>query len=89
MRILRHGRGNPETELDREIKSPPTGEAILTEKGGTPEVVGESDRLIVLRARESRVHGEGASEVTQPTKETSPRQVELILEANLPVGNSE
>jgi hypothetical protein len=52
-------------------------------------VGGESDRLIVLRARESRVHGEGAGEVTQPTKETSHRQVELIHEANLPVGNSE
>jgi hypothetical protein len=32
------------------------------------EVDGESDWRIVLRARESRVHGEGASRVTQPAK---------------------
>ena len=50
---------------------------------------GESDRLIVLRAWESHVQGEGVGEVTQPTKETSPGQVEPIHEANLPVGNSE
>jgi hypothetical protein len=52
-------------------------------------VGGESDRLIVLRARESRVHGEGAGKVTEPTKETSSRQVELGHEANLPVGTSD
>ena len=50
---------------------------------------GESDWLIVLRARESRVHGEGASKVTQPTKETSIRHAGLAYEANLPVGYSE
>jgi hypothetical protein len=40
------------------------GEAIPTEKGGRPEAVGESDRLIVLWARESRVHGKGVGKVT-------------------------
>ena len=65
------------------------GEAILTETGGRPEADGESDRLIVLRARESRVHGEGAGKVTQPAKGTSSRHEGLGHEANLPAGNSE
>ena len=47
MRILRHVRGNPETELDRNL-SISCREVILTEEGGRPEVVGESDRCIVL-----------------------------------------
>jgi hypothetical protein len=52
-----------------EASSRPTGEAIPTKEGGTPEAVGESDRLIVLQAWESRVQGEGAGKVTQPALE--------------------
>ncbi len=36
---------------------------------------GESDPFIVLRVRESRVHGKGADKVTQPAKETSTEYV--------------
>jgi hypothetical protein len=69
--------------------SPRTALNITSLPSGRPEVVGESDWLIVLRARESRVHGEGASKVTQPAKETSSRRGGLGHEANLPAGNSE
>jgi hypothetical protein len=71
-----------------ETGAQPAGEAILTEKGGRPEVVGESDRLIVLRARESRVHRKGVGKVTQPAKETSTGQEGPEHEANLPAGYS-
>jgi hypothetical protein len=52
----------------REIPaSPPPGgtarQAVKREEGGT--LSGKSDSPIVLRARESRVHGEGASKVTR------------------------
>jgi group II intron reverse transcriptase/maturase len=61
--------------------SPRTALNITSLPSGRPEVVGESDWLIVLRARESRVHGEGASKVTQPAKETSSRRGGLGHEA--------
>jgi hypothetical protein len=47
MRLLRHRRGNPDTELCRSLKRP-TGEAVPTEEGGQLVAGGESDRLILL-----------------------------------------
>jgi hypothetical protein len=62
-RIMRHARGNPETELGRDL-SRPRQVMLTTEKGGGLKVDEESDRPIVLRARESRAHGEGVGRVT-------------------------
>ena len=50
----------------------------------------ESDRLIVLRERESRSQGEGADVNTKPAKETlTEHEGTDDNSANLPVGNSE
>ena len=70
-RIMRHARGNPETELGRDL-SRPRQVRLTTAKGGGLKVDEESDRPIVLRARESRAHGEGVGRVTYLVKETSP-----------------
>jgi hypothetical protein len=62
-RIMRHARGNPETELGRDL-SRPRQVRLTAAKGGGLKVDEESDRPIVLRARESRAHGEGVGRVT-------------------------
>ena len=48
----------------------------------------ESDQLIVLRERESRLHGKGAGGSTQSAKETSAGLSGRITDANLTAGNS-
>ena len=49
----------------------------------------ESDQLIVLSERESRLQGEGADVNTKPTKETLTEHEGTDDSANLPVGDSE
>jgi hypothetical protein len=88
MRILRHARGNPETELGRHLRRA-RQVGLTTEKGEGSKVGEASDRLIVLGARESRVHGEGVGRVTELAKETSPGHEESVYEANLTAGNSD
>lgn len=77
MRILRHKRGNPETELGRSLSISYTGKFIQQKTWRMAESNGESDPFIVLRARESRVHGKGTDKVTQLAKETSTGYVGL------------
>jgi hypothetical protein len=85
---MRHARGNPETELGRHL-SRTRQVGLTTEKGEGPKAGKASDRLIVLRARESRVQGEGVGRVTALVKETSPGHVGPVYEANLTASNSE
>jgi len=49
----------------------------------------ESDQLIVLSERESRLQGEGADVNTKPTKETLTEHEGTDTSANLTVGDSE
>jgi hypothetical protein len=49
----------------------------------------ESDQLIVLSERESRLQGEGADVNTKPAKETLTGHEGPETSANLNVGNSE
>ena len=49
----------------------------------------ESDQLIVLSERESRLQGEGADVDTKPTKETLTGHEGTDTSANLTVGDSE
>ena len=49
----------------------------------------ESDQLIVLGERESRLQGEGADVNTKPAKETLTGHDGPDISANLTVGNSE
>ena len=49
----------------------------------------ESDQLIVLSERESRLQGEGADVNTKPTKETLTEHEGTDHSANLTVGDSE
>src|SRR5260370_26709450 len=58
-------------------------------KEGEPKVIWESDQLIVLSERESRLQGEGADVDTKPAKETLTEHEGTDHSANLPVGNSE
>jgi hypothetical protein len=58
-------------------------------KEGELKTSWESDQLIVLRERESRLQGEGADEDTKPAKETLTAHEGTDHSANLPVGNSE
>ena len=58
-------------------------------KEGEPKTSWESDQLIVLRERESRLQGEGADVDTKPAKETLTEHEGTDNSANLPVGNSE
>ena len=71
MRILRHNKGNLETELGRSLSVFFAGKLIQRKNRRIANGNGESDPFIVLRARESRVHGKGADKVTQLAKETS------------------
>ncbi len=71
MRILRRKKGNPETSLGLSLSIPYAGKLVQRKNRRMAEGNGESDPLIVLRARESRVHGKGADKVTQLAKETS------------------
>ena len=52
-------------------------------------VIWESDQLIVLSERESRLQGEGAGVDTKPTKETLTAPAGAEHSANLPVGDSD
>ena len=56
---------------------------------GAPKTTWESDQPIVLRERESRLHGEGADVDKQPTKETLTGLLGQKDSANLPDGNSD
>ena len=58
-------------------------------KEGEPKTSWESDQLIVLRERESRLQGEGADVNTKPTKETLTGHEGPDTSANLTVGDSE
>ena len=58
-------------------------------KEGEPKTSWESDQLIVLSERESRLQGKGADVDTQPAKETLTEHEGTDDSANLPVGNSE
>jgi hypothetical protein len=58
-------------------------------KEGEPKNIWESDQLIVLSERESRLQGEGADVDTKPAKETLTEHEGTDNSANLPVGNSE
>ena len=49
----------------------------------------ESDQLIVLGERESRLQGEGADVDTKPAKETLTEHEGTDTSANLTVGDSE
>ena len=59
------------------------------QKTGVLKTSSESDKLIVLRARESRAQGEGAEVSTKPAKETLTEHEGTADSANLPVENSE
>ena len=56
---------------------------------GEPKTSWESDQLIVLSERESRLQGKGADGDTEPTKETLTAHEGTDDSANLPVGDSE
>src|SRR2546427_10611337 len=58
-------------------------------KEGELKTTWESDQLIVLSERESRLQGEGAEVDTKPAKETLTEHEGTDNSANLPVGNSE
>ena len=58
-------------------------------KEGEPKSSWESDQLIVLRERESRLQGKGADVDTKPAKETLTEHEGTDSSANLTVGNSE
>jgi len=58
-------------------------------KEGEPRNLWESDQLIVLSERESRLQGEGADVDTKPAKETLTEHEGPDHSANLPVGISE
>ena len=77
MRILRHKKGNLETKLGRSPSIFYAGKSLQQQNWRMTDGDGESDLLIVLRLRESRVHGEGADKVTQLAKETFTRYVGL------------
>jgi hypothetical protein len=70
MRILSHIRGNPDTEVSRNLNRTECRVCFANLIEGGQKIVGKTDWPIVLRVRESRIHGEGASRVTQPAKET-------------------
>ena len=70
MRIMSHSRGNLETEVSRNLHLTSYQVRLANPIEGGRKTVGKSDWLIVLRVRESRIHGEGVSRVTQPAKET-------------------
>src|SRR5450756_320972 len=57
-------------------------------KRGWPMASGESDWSIVLRERESCLHGEGTNKHTQPAKETWSGLQDWRNHANLTAGNS-
>ena len=59
------------------------------QKKVNPKSNWESEQLIVLRERESRLQGEGAAVDTKPTKETLTEHEGTDDSANLPVGDSE
>jgi len=62
MRLLRHARGNPDTGLCRSLgmRGPAMWQVGLVDrKASRTMAIGESDRLVVLGAWESHVHGEG------------------------------
>ncbi len=58
-------------------------------KEGEPKSRRESEQLIVLSERESRLQGEGAAVDTKPTKETLTGHEGTDDSANLPGGDSE
>ena len=60
-----------------------------TETIGELKTSWESDQLIVLSERESRLQGEGADVNTQPAKETLTVHEGTGTSANLTVGDSE
>ena len=60
-----------------------------TETTGELTTSWESDQLIVLSERESRLQGEGAEVDTQPAKETLTEHEGTDTSANLTVGDSE
>ena len=68
---MSHVRGNPETEVGRNLNRTGYRVHLANPIEGGRKTVGKSDWPIVLGARESRVHGEGASRGTESTEETS------------------
>jgi len=64
MRIMSHARGNPETEVSRNLPRTYYQVRLANLIEGGRKTVGKSDWPILLGARESRVHGEGASRGT-------------------------
>src|SRR2546427_1769694 len=58
-------------------------------KEGELKTTWESDQLIVLSERESRLQGKGADVDTKPAKETLTGHEGTDNSANLPVGDSE
>jgi hypothetical protein len=65
------------------------GVSKADQKIGELKTSWESDQLIVLSERESRLQGEGADVDTKPAKETLTEHEGTEYSANLPVGNSE
>jgi hypothetical protein len=66
-----------------------SGVSEADQKTGELKTSWESDQLIVLSERESRLQGEGADVDTKPAKETLTEHEGTDDSANLPVGNSE
>ena len=77
------------TELGRPNWFLEVGVGEADQKTGAPKTNWESDQLIVLSERESRLQGEGADVNTKPAKETLTEHEGTEDSANLPVGNSE
>ena len=65
------------------------GVSEADQKIGELKTIWESDQLIVLSERESRLQGKGADVDTQPAKETLTEHEGTDNSANLPVGDSE
>ena len=68
---------------------PEGGVGEADQKTGAPKTNWESDQLIVLSERESRLQGEGADVNTKPAKETLTEHEGTETSANLTVGDSE
>jgi hypothetical protein len=76
LRIMSHGRGNPDTEVGRSLNEAEDESDRAQQVGcpkrneGKPTAARESDQPIVLGGRASRLRGEGADRYTQPAQDT-------------------
>ena len=93
LQLLRHGRGNPDTEqgwnLRTAVAHAQAGGGVLSQ--GKPTACGGGVlSRIVLGGGESPLQGEGRDGSTQPAQATSAGHRRTgATEANLPAGNSQ